>query len=175
MRRLFRAVIRAVNLPEVSAALKLLALIFVLVYAWINKEIDQHLKQIGAIHVATTDCRDLLLEIREKLHNKFSGGRKITVGVNSRDLQENMVTVFAGNAHNLRTGDVIHLKNFHDDSFQPILRFVVVKEVVRGSAKSQADLFISADAAKRLGLGDYKKQGVFDVMLLGPSNGKPNL
>lgn len=99
--------------------------------------------------------------LADNLKHSTNGGITVIVGVNPREIKENLAYIYDNNDLNLKAGDVIILKNFTDNTYQSSLRFIIQKSLPNPEIKnkSTAAIFISEDAAKRLGFEDYKTKG----------------
>jgi hypothetical protein len=103
-------------------------------------------------------------EIKSNYIIKDGQGIEVNVGIN-RFLKGNNVSVFKDNINNLRFTEPLVLTNCLDTSFKPSVNLIITEEVERNDDKSNADLFISIEAAKRLGLGDKYKKGLYKLKL----------
>lgn len=138
--------------------------------------------------LATSGVRELSTEVvqsvREiKLHTQklsksletsLAGGITVKVGVNPREINENLLVVYQDSNLGLKAGDTVQLSNFTDNTFQASLRFIVQKIVARPTGDvSNAQLFMSEAAAKRIGFDTFKKTGVIDLKLTRFSDSQP--
>jgi hypothetical protein len=92
-------------------------------------------------------------------------GQEIKVGVNS-ELNRNTVSVYKGNKANLKFCDGIIITNTVHD-LKPSVKLVVgiEKEFNDNNDQSEADIFISKEAAETLWFKNYKKVGVSTMTL----------
>ena len=96
---------------------------------------------------------------------KDKDGVEIKVGINSK-IEGNNVTVFKNNNYGLKYTQAISLTNPIDyNNFNPTVQLLVTCEVDRKDDKSGADIFISKDAALRLGLSRYIERGLFTLRM----------
>jgi hypothetical protein len=110
------------------------------------------------------DIKKNVSTLNSNLKNTTAGGIPIVVGVNPRELKENIAYVFAENKHNLQPGDRVYLTNFTDNTYQATIIIMVQKKINKSiNENTAADLFISDDAAMKLGFKDYKKSGVIEL------------
>lgn len=99
------------------------------------------------------------------LTSNLDGGIDVVVGVNSKEITENIAHVYVDNKLKLKAGDVIYLSNFADNTFQARLLFVVQKTVPHNGKPTNAVIFIGAEGAKRLGFKDYEKAGTITLKM----------
>ena len=85
------------------------------------------------------------------------------MGVSS-ELDQNTVSVFKGNKSGLKFSDAIKLTNTVH-MLNPSVKLIVGHERDKKDSDSQADIFISKEAAEQLGVKNYKKTGIFKVLL----------
>ncbi|WP_374351021.1 hypothetical protein [Limnohabitans sp.] len=110
------------------------------------------------------DIKKNVSVLNGNLKNTTNGGIPIVVGVNSKELKENIAYVFSENKHELEPGERVYLTNFTDNTYQATIVVVVQKKISKpNNDTSAADLFISEDAAARLGFKDYKKTGIIEL------------
>ncbi|SKA08025.1 hypothetical protein SAMN02745119_02567 [Trichlorobacter thiogenes] len=133
-------------------------LIFLLLGAGIN-----NVK--GQIATATENIRGIKETtdtLRKCLINEIKDGLAVKVGINNKEISGNGVIVFADNTYNLNEGDQIYLTNSLDDKYETTVKFLVQRTPRRNGDKSEAEMFISLEAAKRLDiLSGRPKQGVY--------------
>lgn len=99
------------------------------------------------------------------LTSNLDGGIDVVVGVNPKEISENIAHVYTDNKLRLKAGDVIYLTNFADNTFQARLLFVVQKTVPHNGKPTNAVIFIGAEGAKRLGFKDYEKAGTITLKM----------
>ncbi len=110
------------------------------------------------------DIKKNVSTLNGNLKNSTAGGIPIIVGVNAKELKENIAYVFSENKHDLEPGERIYLTNYTDNTYQATIVVVVQKKMTKNSSDtSAADLFISEDAALRLGFKDFKKTGIIEL------------
>ena len=131
-----------------------------------QSKIDQATSEINELSNAIKRIEASTSFINQSLGKSIDGGQIIIAGVNKANLKENIAIVFKNNSLNLRTGDIIYLHNQSDNTFQTTARFVVQKEIETPDNTTKAQIFISDDAAKRLGIENYKAIGIFQLRLL---------
>jgi hypothetical protein len=141
--------------------LRLIGIIIMLIIYFVNftdiaKELLQSVREIRA------NTNSLALNLKDNTN----GGITVIVGVNPKEAKENLAFVYDNNDLNLKPGDVILLKNFTDNTFQSSLRFIVQKSFPLPENRTNASIFISDEAARRLGFEDYKKRGTISVKML---------
>jgi hypothetical protein len=106
-----------------------------------------------------------LCKIKNFYVTKDKEGVDIKVGINS-ELEGNNVTVFKNNSLGLNYTQAIYLTNPIDfNNFCPTVQLIVTCEVEKGDDKTGADIFISKDAASRLGLTRNISKGVFTIKM----------
>ncbi len=88
---------------------------------------------------------------------------EIKVGI-SKDLKQNTISTFKGNRANLKYGDPVKLTNVIS-TYKTSINLLVGYEYERNSDNSEADIFISKEAAEYLGFKDYKKIGIITLFL----------
>lgn len=99
------------------------------------------------------------------LTSNLDGGIDVVIGVNPKEITENIAHVYDDNKLKLKAGDVIYLSNFADNTFQARLLFVVQKTVPHNGKPTNAVIFIGAEGAKRLGFKDYEKAGTITLKM----------
>lgn len=105
-------------------------------------------------------------KLSKNLETTLSGGITVKAGVNPREISENLLVVYQDSNLGLKAGDTVQLSNFTDNTFQASLRFIVQKVVNRPAGdSSNAQLFMSEIAAKKIGFENFKKTGVIDLKL----------
>jgi hypothetical protein len=116
--------------------------------------------KVGEVHKATS-------KLTKSLEANLDGGMPVLVGVNPKEIKENIVYVYDDNKLNLRPGDVIYLTNYTDNTFQTSLRCIVQKIYPKqgNDASSKANIFVSEEAAKRFGFADYKVKGIIELKM----------
>lgn len=92
---------------------------------------------------------------------KEKDGILIYVGINS-ELGGNNASVYIDNKLTLKYGDIFYLSN-KEDPYNCTLKFIVTRENKETGVFTDANLFISKDAAKRLGLNTKNNQGIYPV------------
>ena len=104
-------------------------------------------------------------QIKELIENYIikEDGTELEVGVSS-ELDQNTVSVFKGNKSGLKFSDAIKLTNTVH-MLNPSVKLIVGHERDKKDSDSQADIFISKEAAEQLGVKNYKKTGIFKVLL----------
>lgn len=96
------------------------------------------------------------------LINEIKDGQSVKVGINNKEIFGNGVFVFADNTYNLKEGDQIYLTNKLDGKYETTIKFLVQRTPKRDGDKSEANMFISLEAAKRLDiLSGRQKQGIY--------------
>lgn len=90
-------------------------------------------------------------------------GNEVSIGV-STELERNSVSVYKGNDQSLRFSDAILLTN-SVHLYRPAIKLVVCYERDRDNDESEAQIFISREAAEFLGFRNYKKEGIFRVSM----------
>lgn len=131
-----------------------------------QSKIDQTISEINELSNSIKRIEASTSFINQSLGKSIDGGQIITAGVNKVSLKENIAIVFKNNPLNLRAGDIIYLHNQSDNTFQATARFVIQKEIETPDNTTKAQIFISDDAAKRLGIENYKAIGIFQLRLL---------
>lgn len=120
--------------------------------------------QIRDIPEDLKNMRKDLSTLTHNLRDNTRDGVSIIVGVNTKDLYDNTAYVYFDNRLGLRQGDSIYLANLSDTAFNPSIKVIIKKEIIKNeSDNSVAQLFISQEAAIRLGFKDYKKLGVIEL------------
>ncbi|OYU11239.1 MAG: hypothetical protein CFE38_13850 [Comamonadaceae bacterium PBBC1] len=113
-------------------------------------------------------------KLSKNLETSLVGGITVKVGVNPREINENLLVVYHDSNLALKAGDTVQLSNFTDNTFQASLRFIVQKIVARPTGDvSNAQLFMSEAAAKRIGFDTFKRTGVIDLKLTRFSESQP--
>jgi hypothetical protein len=117
----------------------------------------------------TTSIREIRThtqKLSKNLDAPLSGGMTITVGVNPREITENLIVVHSNNKYGLKAGDSIVLTNFTDNTFKSSLNFVVHKSIEKPMTdKSNAEIFISEAAAKRIGFDNFRRVGLIELKM----------
>ena len=104
--------------------------------------------------------------LSKHLEVPLAGGITVKVGVNPREITENLLVVYSDNTVGLKAGDIVQLNNFTDNTFQASLKFIVQKNMTRpANDTSNASIFMSEIAAKKIGFENFKKNGVIDLKL----------
>jgi len=120
------------------------------------------------IHETKNSVDSLKIEVSKIKNNyilKDKGGIDINVGINSKLIGNNII-VFKNNSFGLKYTQVIILSNPIDkNNFNPTVQLLVTEEVNRNDDKSEAEIFISKDAAFRLGLENNLNKGVFKLKM----------
>jgi hypothetical protein len=143
--------------------ISLLGVLFSLMLFWVNSNISGISKELlDSIREIRTNTSLLA----ENLKDRTNGGLTVVVGVNPKEIKENLAFVYENNELNLRPGDVILLKNYTDNTFQPSMKFIIQKSLPQTDNKSRASIFISEVAAKRLGFENYRSQGTIELKML---------
>lgn len=137
----------------------LILLIIQFVFGYFNT-----IPKIKAIDKNVKELKKNIDEIRSNFIIKDGQGIDVKVGINTK-LRGNNVSVFKGNKINLRYSDPLVLSNGIDVLFKPSVNLIITEEVERNDDKSEADLFISVDAARRLGLGERFRKGLYKLKL----------
>jgi len=106
-----------------------------------------------------------LCKIKNFYLTKDKEGVDIKVGI-SAELEGNNVTVFKNNTFGLVYTKAIYLTNPIDfNNFCPTVQLIVTYEAENDDNKTDADIFISKDAASRLGLTRNIAKGVFTLKM----------
>ncbi len=130
------------------------------------KDIPTHIKII----------KDKVTFLENSLRNTTNGGLPIIVGVNTHELKENQVFVYTDNKHKLNSGDKLYLTHYTDNTFQSTITVIVAKRIKRTEKdKTSAELFISEEAALRLGIKDFRKIGVIELKFQNTDPEKQNV
>lgn len=146
-----------------NVAISFIGIVASVIFFWLNSNISGIANElIESLREIRTNTGTLATNLKENLN----GGMPVVVGVNPREIKENIAYVYDGNDLNLKPGDVIFLKNYTDNTFQASLRFVIQKSVPSNDKKSNAAIFISDDAAKRIGFYDYRTRGTIMLKMI---------
>ena len=125
----------------------------------VKETFDSTLQDIKEIKTGTS-------KLSKYLERTLDGGITVTVGVNPKELRENLAFVFEENPYKLEAGDRITLTNFTAGTFNATITLTIQKPVFRSQdSKTNAEIFISEEAAKRLGFSDYRLRGTADFKL----------
>lgn len=146
-----------------NVAISLIAFIGSLMLFWFNSNIS------GLAHEVIESLREIRTNtgtLTANLKENLNGGIPVVVGVNPKEINENIAYVYDDNELNLQPGDVIFLKNYTDNTYQATLRFIVQKSVPGNQKKSNAAIFIGDDAARRIGFDDYRSRGTITLKML---------
>ena len=119
-----------------------------------------------------SEIRENTSFLKKNLQTSTDGGQILTIGVNSKEIKENIAFVFDNNEYNLKPGDKIALTNYTDNTFQTTLNFVIQKSLPNSDFNSSASLFIGDEAARKIGFSDYKNKGTLKVKFKILSNNK---
>ena len=146
-----------------NVVISFMGLMASIILFWFNANISGIAKElVESLREIRANTGTLATNLKENL----SGGLPVVVGVNPREIKENIVYIYDNNDLNLKPGDVIFLKNYTDNTFQATLRFIVQKSLPSSEKKSSASIFISDDAAKRIGFYDYRTRGTIMLKML---------
>lgn len=121
-----------------------------------------------------TEVLESLKVIRESttrlsrcLDPNLTGGIDVVVGVNPKEIKENLAYVYnSDEKQQLKLGEIIYLTNHSSNTYQTRLRFVVHKIVPKNGNETIATIFIGEDAAKRLEFNNYKTAGTIQLKML---------
>jgi len=102
--------------------------------------------------------RDEIAEIKNNYLIKDSEGIDVVVGI-STEVEQHHVIVFTDNSVGLRYSDPFELF-YSVGKFAPKLQLLVTIARNRDGDSSQAEIFISKEAAETIGFRNYQKTGV---------------
>lgn len=132
---------------------------------FLNNTYTKITEGVNTVLVSINEIRKNTSTLASRLDKNLDGGVTVIVGVNPVEIKENIAFIYDDNDNNLKIGDVIYLQNFTENTFQATLRFIVSKSFPPGSKNSEASIFISDEAAKKIGFSDYKKKGTIKLKL----------
>jgi len=120
---------------------------------------------INRTQITVDSLQNDVNEIKSCYLKKDVEGREVKVSINN-NLEGNNVSVFKDNKLGLKFTQVVFLTNPIDfNDFAPTIKLIVTREVDRSQDNSEAEIFISKDAASRLGLVRNISQGVFTLKI----------
>jgi hypothetical protein len=140
---------------HISIGLVLIQIIFTVLWWFMTSGIrelkDEVIESLREIRVQTQ-------KLSKHLEVPLAGGMTVRVGVNPREITENLLVVYSDNNIGLKAGDIVQLNNFTDNTFQASLKFIVQKSMVRPATDtSNASIFMSEIAAKKSDLRTSKR------------------
>lgn len=111
--------------------------------------------------------RESTTRLSKCLDPNLNGGVDVVVGVNPKEIKENLAYVYSSDENpKLKLGEIIYLTNYSSNTYQTRLRFVVHKIVPKNGNATIATIFIGEDAAKRLEFSNYKTAGTIQLKML---------
>jgi len=145
---------------SIIGSLVIYGLLFISGYFDVREDIKYNRSSIDSLVVQNKVHIKKIKDITDNYAMK-EDGIQIEVGV-STELEQNSVSVYKDNTLGLKFSDAVILTNsIH--MYKPTIKLVVGFEREKSNNVSQAEIFISEEAANMLGFKNYKKVGLFKV------------